>query len=100
MLRAFLADRLKLVVRTESREIEAFALVVARSDRRLGAQILRTPTPEVRAPVPPLPATHPSSRSDRAASQHETRAQCAGERDPETEGWRPRERYSIRTDRG
>jgi uncharacterized protein (TIGR03435 family) len=39
MLRAFLADRMKLVVRTESREMEAFALVVARSDRRLGAQI-------------------------------------------------------------
>jgi uncharacterized protein (TIGR03435 family) len=39
MLRAFLADRLKLVVRTESREMPVFALVVARSDRRLGPQI-------------------------------------------------------------
>jgi uncharacterized protein (TIGR03435 family) len=39
MLRAFLAERLKLVVRTESREMPVFALVVARSDRRLGPQI-------------------------------------------------------------
>ena len=39
MLRAFLADRLKLVVRAESREMPVFALVVARSDRRLGPQI-------------------------------------------------------------
>jgi uncharacterized protein (TIGR03435 family) len=39
MLRAFLADRLKLVVRIESREMPVFALVVARSDRRLGPQI-------------------------------------------------------------
>jgi uncharacterized protein (TIGR03435 family) len=39
MLRAFLADRLKLVVRTESREMPVFALVIARSDRRLGPQI-------------------------------------------------------------
>ena len=39
MLRAFLADRLKLVVRTESSEMPVFALVVARSDRRLGPQI-------------------------------------------------------------
>ena len=39
MLRAFLADRLKLVVRIESREMSVFALVVARSDRRLGPQI-------------------------------------------------------------
>lgn len=39
MLRAFLADRLKLIVRTESREMPVFALVVARSDRRLGPQV-------------------------------------------------------------
>lgn len=39
MLRTFLAERLQLVIRQESRAIPAFALVVARADRRLGPQI-------------------------------------------------------------
>jgi uncharacterized protein (TIGR03435 family) len=39
MLRAFLAERLKLVVRNEAREMPVFALVVARADRRLGPQL-------------------------------------------------------------
>ena len=43
MLRAFLADRLKLIARTQSRELPVLALVVARSDRRLGPQIRPSP---------------------------------------------------------
>src|SRR5687768_7316415 len=39
MLRAFLMDRLKLVVRQESRDTPTFALVLARADRRLGPQL-------------------------------------------------------------
>ena len=39
MLRALLADRFKLVVRTEMRQAQAFALVAARDDKRLGAKI-------------------------------------------------------------
>ena len=39
MLRAFLQERLKLVVRQESRDMPAFALVMARADRRLGPQL-------------------------------------------------------------
>ena len=36
MLRGLLADRFKLVVHTETRDVPVFALVMARSDRRLG----------------------------------------------------------------
>jgi len=39
MLRAFLQERLKLVVRQESHDTPAFALVMARADRRLGPQL-------------------------------------------------------------
>ena len=39
MLRALLADRFKLKVHTETREMPIFALVVARDDRRLGPNI-------------------------------------------------------------
>jgi uncharacterized protein (TIGR03435 family) len=39
MLRTFLQERLKLVVRQESRDMPAFALVMARADRRLGPQL-------------------------------------------------------------
>ena len=39
MLRAMLADRLKLAVRTESREHDVYELVLARKDRRLGPNL-------------------------------------------------------------
>jgi uncharacterized protein (TIGR03435 family) len=39
MLRALLADRLKLKVHTESREMPIYALVLARSDGNLGPQL-------------------------------------------------------------
>jgi uncharacterized protein (TIGR03435 family) len=39
MVRALLADRFKLVTRQETRELPAYALVVARSDARLGPRM-------------------------------------------------------------
>jgi uncharacterized protein (TIGR03435 family) len=42
MLQAFLAERLKLVVRREARDMPAFALVLARSDGRLGPRLQRS----------------------------------------------------------
>lgn len=41
MLRALLADRFKLVVHTEVREAPSYALVLARSDKRLGPALRR-----------------------------------------------------------
>jgi uncharacterized protein (TIGR03435 family) len=42
MLRHALADRFKLVLRSERREIPSYALVVARTDGRLGPQLTRS----------------------------------------------------------
>jgi uncharacterized protein (TIGR03435 family) len=42
MLRALLANRFKLVVRTETRDAPAYALVLARSDGRLGPLLRRS----------------------------------------------------------
>lgn len=39
MLRSLLADRFKLVVRTETRDLPLFALVLSRQDRALGRQL-------------------------------------------------------------
>jgi uncharacterized protein (TIGR03435 family) len=44
MLRALLADEFKLTVHTETRELPVYALVMARSDKRLGAQLRRSET--------------------------------------------------------
>ena len=66
MLRALLADRFKLVVHTERRELPIYALVLARKDGKLGARIrpgtfgcLALRTRAIREP-PPSPA--PSGR--------------------------------------
>ena len=42
MVRTLLADRFKLVVRNETRELPIFALVVSRSDNQLGPQLRRS----------------------------------------------------------
>jgi uncharacterized protein (TIGR03435 family) len=39
MLRTLLADRFKLVIRNETREMPIYALILARADRRLGTQL-------------------------------------------------------------
>jgi len=44
MLRALLADRFKLTIRAESRELSMYALVVARSDGRLGSALQQAAT--------------------------------------------------------
>jgi uncharacterized protein (TIGR03435 family) len=41
MIRTLLAERFNLVVRTTPREMPAYALLVAREDRRLGSQVAR-----------------------------------------------------------
>lgn len=46
MLRQALADRFKLVLRTERREIPIYALVVARDDERFGPQLTRSDASE------------------------------------------------------
>ncbi len=58
MLRSLLADRFKLVVHKEVRQMPAFALVVARADGRLGPQLRRT---EPCLAPPPRPDTRPSA---------------------------------------
>jgi len=42
MLRTLLAQRFKLTVRVETRELPVYALVLARSDRRLGPELRRS----------------------------------------------------------
>jgi uncharacterized protein (TIGR03435 family) len=68
-LQALLADRFKLVVHTESRELPIYALVVARNDGRLGPNLTRSSTTDCDAmlaaarqrrggaPPPPPPAS-------------------------------------------
>ena len=43
MLRALLEDRFKLIVETETRKAQTFALVLARGDRRLGPKLRENP---------------------------------------------------------
>ena len=55
MIRALLADRFKLKVHTEMRELPIFALVVARDDRRLGPNVKPSPL-DCSNPAQPQPA--------------------------------------------
>jgi len=54
MLRTLLADRFKLVVRKETKELPIFELVVARQDGKLGPQLRRSTTD---CSGPPTPGT-------------------------------------------
>jgi uncharacterized protein (TIGR03435 family) len=65
MWRAMFADRMKLVAHIEQREKDAFALVLARSDGRLGPDLKPstldcTRDPNTTQPPPPLSAGPPS----------------------------------------
>src|SRR5262245_16617691 len=60
MVRAMLADRFKLVVHRETREMQVFVLTMARPDRRLGPQLRAAsdadcPPPAGRESAPPAP---------------------------------------------
>lgn len=66
MVRTLLADRFKLVVHTETREIPIYAMVVARSDGRLGPQLHPSTTDcagfrarGARPPAPQAPGDRP-----------------------------------------
>jgi len=67
MWQVMFADRMKLVAHVEDRERDTFALVLARSDGRLGPQLKPStldcrPRPPGTPPPPPLPA--PANDSD------------------------------------
>ena len=55
MLRQALADRFKLVLRTERREIPIYALMIARDDGRLGPQLTRSEASECSGPPKSVP---------------------------------------------
>lgn len=55
MMRALLADRFKLTVHTETRELPIYALVLARGDGRLGPTFTRSTTDCAAAPRPSSP---------------------------------------------
>ena len=64
-LQTLLADRFKLVVRREKREVRVFALVVARSDGKLGPRMRRADgacAELARTNTPPPPPTSPTDR--------------------------------------
>jgi uncharacterized protein (TIGR03435 family) len=63
MTRSLLADRFKLVVRSEKREMPIYAMVFARGDGRLGPQLQKSDTdcgsPSARPAGPPAPGQIP-----------------------------------------
>jgi uncharacterized protein (TIGR03435 family) len=66
MLRSLLADRFKLVLHNETRELPIYALVVARGDRKLGPQLQPSDAAEceavkTRSPIPATAADPPLS---------------------------------------
>lgn len=64
MLRTLLAERFKLVATTATRDLPVYALVVARSDRRLGPQLHKVPDVDctaMRAASTGLPPPPPRS---------------------------------------
>ena len=56
MLRSALADRFRLVLHTERREIPIYALVVSSEDGRLGPQLVRSDDSECDGPPKPVPS--------------------------------------------
>jgi uncharacterized protein (TIGR03435 family) len=70
MWRAMFADRMKLVAHIEQREKDAFALVLARSDGRLGPELKPstldcTPNPNATPAPPPQTIPSPEERQNR-----------------------------------
>jgi len=65
MVRSLLADRFKLVVHRETREMPIYALVLAREDKRLGPQMKESTTdctPGARRGAPPPAPPQPGER--------------------------------------
>jgi uncharacterized protein (TIGR03435 family) len=65
MVQALLADRFKLVVHRETREMPTYALVLAREDERLGPQLKVSTvdcSPGARRGLPPPPPPGPNER--------------------------------------
>src|SRR5207249_305039 len=76
MLRTLLADRFKLTTHPETTELPVYALIVARSDGRLGPQLKRagaeclpiTALPGAPAPPPPPPGPPPTRDASQCPS--------------------------------
>jgi uncharacterized protein (TIGR03435 family) len=84
MVRAMLADRFKLVVHRETREMQVFALTMARPDRQLGPQLRLASDADCPPPAgresgpPPAPrAGGPGPESGRAAGPEQGRGPAA-----------------------
>ena len=66
MLRTLLADRFRLAVHTETRQMQVYALVVARSDGRLGPQLRRS---TVTCDANPATASQPNAAQPRCGTR-------------------------------